>query len=61
MVPVVSDPNLQICRALNYIHRVIGVCHRDIKPQNLLVCIFIILSKWCIVVSELIEAFCSKY
>ncbi|PIN21998.1 Glycogen synthase kinase-3 [Handroanthus impetiginosus] len=28
---------LQICRALNYMHRVIGVCHRDIKPQNLLV------------------------
>ncbi|KAH6767431.1 shaggy-like protein kinase 32 [Perilla frutescens var. hirtella] len=27
----------QICRALNYLHRVIGVCHRDIKPQNLLV------------------------
>ncbi|KAL6565923.1 Shaggy-related protein kinase theta [Orobanche hederae] len=27
----------QICRALNYIHRVIGLCHRDIKPQNLLV------------------------
>ncbi|KAL3624478.1 Shaggy-related protein kinase theta [Castilleja foliolosa] len=27
----------QICRAVNYIHRVIGVCHRDIKPQNLLV------------------------
>ncbi|XP_043716629.1 shaggy-related protein kinase epsilon-like isoform X2 [Telopea speciosissima] len=27
----------QICRALNYIHSVIGVCHRDIKPQNLLV------------------------
>ncbi|EPS67477.1 shaggy kinase 7, partial [Genlisea aurea] len=27
----------QICRALNYMHRVIGVCHRDIKPQNLLV------------------------
>ncbi|XP_059651467.1 shaggy-related protein kinase epsilon-like [Cornus florida] len=27
----------QICRALNYIHNVIGVCHRDIKPQNLLV------------------------
>ncbi|KVH89127.1 Protein kinase, catalytic domain-containing protein [Cynara cardunculus var. scolymus] len=26
-----------ICRALNYIHNVIGVCHRDIKPQNLLV------------------------
>ncbi|KAI3804209.1 hypothetical protein L1987_25584 [Smallanthus sonchifolius] len=26
----------QICRALNYIHSVIGVCHRDIKPQNLL-------------------------
>ncbi|XP_010255498.1 PREDICTED: shaggy-related protein kinase epsilon isoform X1 [Nelumbo nucifera] len=27
----------QICRALNYIHGVVGVCHRDIKPQNLLV------------------------
>ncbi|XAR54086.1 Non-specific serine/threonine protein kinase [Bertholletia excelsa] len=27
----------QIFRALNYMHNVIGVCHRDIKPQNLLV------------------------
>ncbi|MCD9639874.1 Shaggy- protein kinase theta [Datura stramonium] len=27
----------QLCRALNYMHNVIGVCHRDIKPQNLLV------------------------
>ncbi|XP_028769068.1 shaggy-related protein kinase theta isoform X1 [Neltuma alba] len=27
----------QICRALNYLHHVLGVCHRDIKPQNLLV------------------------
>lgn len=27
----------QICRALNYMHNVVGVCHRDIKPQNLLV------------------------
>ncbi|VFQ75728.1 unnamed protein product [Cuscuta campestris] len=27
----------QICRALNYIHSVVGVCHRDIKPQNILV------------------------
>ncbi|KAK4761646.1 hypothetical protein SAY87_029530 [Trapa incisa] len=27
----------QICRALNFLHNVIGVCHRDIKPQNLLV------------------------
>ncbi|CAI0382025.1 unnamed protein product [Linum tenue] len=26
-----------IFRALSYIHRTIGVCHRDIKPQNLLV------------------------
>eukprot|EP00951_Prasinocladus_malaysianus_P026890 scaffold239844_cov43-Prasinocladus_malaysianus.AAC.1 len=26
----------QMCRSLNYIHRE-GVCHRDIKPQNLLV------------------------
>ncbi|EEC67328.1 hypothetical protein OsI_34360 [Oryza sativa Indica Group] len=25
----------QICRALAYIHRVVGVWHRDIKPQNL--------------------------
>lgn len=29
----------QIFRALSYIHRGIGVCHRDIKPQNLLVCL----------------------
>jgi len=28
---------LQICRALAYIHNGIAVCHRDIKPQNLLV------------------------
>ncbi|CAL9160233.1 unnamed protein product, partial [Musa hybrid cultivar] len=27
----------QICRGLAYIHHVAGVCHRDIKPQNLLV------------------------
>ncbi|XLS71804.1 hypothetical protein HN51_028669, partial [Arachis hypogaea] len=27
----------QIFRALSYIHRCIGVCHRDIKPQNLLI------------------------
>jgi glycogen synthase kinase 3 beta len=27
----------QICRALAYIHNSIGICHRDIKPQNLLV------------------------
>ena len=27
----------QICRALAYIHGGIGVCHRDIKPLNLLV------------------------
>eukprot|EP00898_Chlorokybus_atmophyticus_P008037 jgi/Chlat1/8234/Chrsp77S07678 len=27
----------QICRALAYTHNEAGVCHRDIKPQNLLV------------------------
>lgn len=27
----------QICRALAYIHSGLGICHRDIKPQNLLV------------------------
>ncbi|XP_004510856.1 shaggy-related protein kinase theta-like [Cicer arietinum] len=27
----------QICRGINYLHEVVGVCHRDIKPQNLLV------------------------
>lgn len=29
----------QIFRGLAYIHSVPGVCHRDVKPQNLLVCI----------------------
>ncbi|MCO5606803.1 hypothetical protein L7F22_060994 [Adiantum nelumboides] len=27
----------QICRSLAYIHGGLGICHRDIKPQNLLV------------------------
>ncbi|CAH2047161.1 unnamed protein product [Thlaspi arvense] len=27
----------QICRALAYLHNCCGLCHRDIKPQNLLV------------------------
>ncbi|MCO5569343.1 hypothetical protein L7F22_023055 [Adiantum nelumboides] len=27
----------QLCRALAYIHGALGVCHRDVKPQNLLV------------------------
>ncbi|VFQ79050.1 unnamed protein product [Cuscuta campestris] len=27
----------QIFRGLAYIHNVVGVCHRDVKPQNLLV------------------------
>ncbi|KAK8630404.1 hypothetical protein V6N13_079200 [Hibiscus sabdariffa] len=27
----------QICRALHYLHNVVGVCHRDVKPQNILV------------------------
>ncbi|GLU11290.1 hypothetical protein SLE2022_280460 [Rubroshorea leprosula] len=27
----------QICRALAYIHGGVGVCHRDIKPHNILV------------------------
>ncbi|RLN41273.1 shaggy-related protein kinase kappa-like [Panicum miliaceum] len=27
----------QICRALAYMHNCIGICHRDIKPQNVLV------------------------
>ncbi|KAF9602614.1 hypothetical protein IFM89_030220, partial [Coptis chinensis] len=29
--------SVMICRALAYVHGVIGICHRDIKPQNLLV------------------------
>ncbi|XP_068647098.1 shaggy-related protein kinase kappa [Aristolochia californica] len=27
----------QICRSLAYVHNCVGICHRDIKPQNLLV------------------------
>ncbi|XP_020705796.1 shaggy-related protein kinase eta isoform X1 [Dendrobium catenatum] len=30
----------QIFRGLAYIHTVPGVCHRDVKPQNLLVCFY---------------------
>jgi len=26
----------QLCRALGYVHS-LGVCHRDVKPQNLLI------------------------
>lgn len=37
--------NLQICRALAYMHNCIGVCHRDIKPQNILVCTWLGFSK----------------
>jgi serine/threonine protein kinase len=32
-----------MCRGLAYLHRVVGVCHRDIKPQNLLVSFLILL------------------
>ena len=35
--------NLQICRALAYMHNCVGVCHRDIKPQNILVLHVVIL------------------
>lgn len=28
---------LQLFRGLAYIHTVPGVCHRDVKPQNVLV------------------------
>ncbi|XP_060185812.1 enolase-like [Lycium barbarum] len=31
------NKNTKICRALAYIHNCIGICHRDIKLQNLLV------------------------
>ncbi|KAK4476747.1 hypothetical protein RD792_015907, partial [Penstemon davidsonii] len=38
----------QIFRALSYINRGIGVFHRDIKPQNLLVC------SWCVLAELLL-------
>ena len=33
----VSFMLLQMCRGLAYIHNGLGICHRDIKPQNVLV------------------------
>lgn len=39
-IPHNSFVSMQICRALAYIHNCIGICHRDIKPQNLLVSLF---------------------
>lgn len=30
----------QVFRGLAYIHTVPGVCHRDLKPQNILVLLF---------------------
>lgn len=35
---IVIENVSQIFRGLAYIHTVPGVCHRDVKPQNLLVC-----------------------
>lgn len=35
MIKVKND--FQIFRGLAYIHTVPGICHRDVKPQNLLV------------------------
>lgn len=41
LLPIISLTHLQnvcqIFRGLAYIHAVPGVCHRDVKPQNLLV------------------------
>lgn len=45
---------LQIFRALSYIHRSIGVCHRDIKPQNLLVSMQAMLFHFLIKFTELV-------
>ncbi|KAA0062160.1 shaggy-related protein kinase eta [Cucumis melo var. makuwa] len=44
----------QIFRGLAYIHSVPGVCHRDVKPQNLLVWLFpvVLLFLWWNYVSE---------
>jgi serine/threonine protein kinase len=49
---------LQLFRGLAYIHTVPGVCHRDVKPQNVLVCVMWTRSCSCwdlVIVFELVS------
>lgn len=43
ILPNANKGIVQIFRGLAYIHAVPGVCHRDLKPQNLLVCSLLII------------------
>lgn len=50
-----ENHQFQIFRGLAYIHAVPGVCHRDVKPQNLLVCLICLCFFYSVVPTSLQE------
>jgi serine/threonine protein kinase len=60
MILITGPFFVQIFRGLAYIHTVPRVCHRDLKPQNLLVCFYTV--KWMLKdVSCYLKSFLAVY